>query len=887
MSTPDHASRPGQSASGGRGQLRIYLGSAAGVGKTYAMLSEGHRRAERGTDVAVAFVETHGRPHTAALIEGLEVIPRARIAYRGSTFEEMSLDAVLARHPEVALVDEFAHTNVPGSRNEKRWQDVQELLDAGIDVISNVNIQHLASLNDVVEKITGVPQRETVPDAIVRAADQVELVDMTPEALRRRMAHGNIYPAEKIDAALTNYFRAGNLDALRELALLWLADKVDEAVQRYRAAHGIHGTWDTRERVVVALTGGPEGDTLIRRAARIAARSSGGDLLAVHVTKSDGLTGADPAALAAQRRLVESLGGTYHQVVGDNVPEALLTFARAENATQLVLGVSRRNWLSALLTGPGVSSRTIRGSGDIDVHMVTHAQMGRGRGLPRVRGGLPLRRRLAGYALAVVLAPLVTLFLASLRNDLNLTSDVLAFLVAVIAVALVGGFVPAVLEAIVASLLLNYYFTPPIHMWTIAEANNALALGVFVIVGLAVSSVVDDAARRSKQAARATAESELLVTTAGSVLRGQQALSAVLDRVREAFGMDSVTLLERDNHPLLAHRGPVDGWAAVATSGEPALARPEDADVDVPVTDGLCLALRGRALTASDRRLVGAFGSYAAAALEQQRLTAEAEAARPIAEADRMRTALLAAVSHDLRTPLASAKAAVTSLRSRDVEWDEEDQHELLATADESLDRLAHLVDNLLDMSRLQAGALSVFPHPADLEEIVSRSLDDLGPVAREVMVEIPDGLPEVQVDPAILERVIANVTANALRYSPAGSPPLLTASALADRVELRIVDRGPGIPEKDRDRIFVPFQRLGDTDNTSGVGLGLALSRGLTEAMGGTLEPEDTPGGGLTMAISLPAAPAPAEGQDGQPGRRERAEIPSAAATGAPPDEG
>ncbi len=370
------------------------------------------------------------------------------------------MDAVLARAPEIALVDEFAHSNVPGSRNEKRWQDVEELLEAGIDVISTVNIQHLESLNDVVEKITGVPQRETVPDAMVRAADQVELVDMTPEALRRRMAHGNIYSAEKIDAALTHYFRSGNLAALRELALLWLADKVDEGLQRYRAAHDIHGTWEARERVVVALTGGPEGETLIRRAARIAARSTGGDLLAVHVTRSDGLTGADPAALASQRRLAESLGGSYHQVVGENVPQTLLTFARAENATQLVLGVSRRNWLSALLTGPGVSARTIRDSGDIDVHIVTHAQMGRGRGLPRAHGGIPLQRRLAGYALAVVLAPLLTLFLASLRNELNLTTDVLAFLVAVIAVALVGGFVPAVLEAVAGSLLLNFYFTP-------------------------------------------------------------------------------------------------------------------------------------------------------------------------------------------------------------------------------------------------------------------------------------------------------------------------------------------------------------------------------------------------------------------------------------------
>ncbi len=858
MSETDPARYPDRPGPQGRGQLRIYLGSAAGVGKTYAMLCEGHRRAERGTDVVVAFVETHGRPHTAALIEGLEVIPRHRLAYRGTSFDEMDVDAVLARHPEVALVDEYAHTNVPGSRNEKRWQDVEKLLEAGIDVISNVNIQHLESLNDVVEKITGVPQRETVPDAIVRAADQVELVDMTPEALRRRMAHGNIYPAEKIDAALTHYFRAGNLSALRELALLWLADKVDEGLQRYRAAHDIHGTWEARERVVVALTGGPEGDTLIRRAARIAARSSGGDLLAVHVAKSDGLTGANPAALAAQRRLTESLGGSYHQVVGDNVPEALLTFARAENATQLVLGVSRRNWLSALLTGPGVSNRTIRGSGDIDVHIVTHGQMGRGRGLPRARGGLPLRRKLAGYALAVVLLPLLTVCLAPFRHAINLTSDVLFFLAAVIAVALVGGFVPAVLVAIVGSLLLNYYFTPPIHQWTIAEANNALALGIFVAVGLAVSSVVDGAARRSKQAARASAESELLVTAAGSVLRGQQALTAVLDRVREAFGMESVTLLERAPGPA-GPRGPVTGWVPVATSGGPGLTRPEDADVDVPVTDSLTLGLRGRALPASDRRVLGAFAAYAAAALEQQRLAAEAEAARPIAEADRMRTALLAAVSHDLRTPLASAKAAVTSLRSRDVQWNREDRDELLATADESLDRLARLVDNLLDMSRLQAGALSVFPRPADLEEVVSRSLDDLGPAAREVIVDMPATLPEVRVDPAILEGVIANVTANALRYSPPGSPPLLTASALADRVELRIVDRGPGIPEADRDRIFVPFQRLGDTDNTTGVGLGLALSRGLTEAMGGTLEPEDTPGGGLTMAISLPAAPVPA----------------------------
>jgi len=445
-------------------------------------------------------------------------------------------------------------------------------------------------------------------------------------------------------------------------------------------------------------------------------------------------------------------------------------------------------------------------------------------------------------------------------------------------VALVGGFVPAVLEAIAGSLLLNYYFPPPIHQWTIAETNNALALGAFVIVALLVSSVVDTAARRTKQAARATAESELLVTTAGSVLRGQRAVNAVLDRVREAFGMESVTLLECTSVASGAARGPSAGWTAVASSGEPALTSPTEADVDVPVTESLTLALRGRTLPAADRRVLGAFAAYAAVALEQQRLSAEAEAARPIAAADRMRTALLRAVSHDLRTPLAAAKAAITSLRSADVNWNAEDRDELLATADESLETLAHLVGNLLDMSRLEAGVLSVFPRPVGLDEIVARSLDDLGPDGRTIDVDIPDAVPEVVADPGILERVIVNLTSNALRYSPPGDPPKLTASSLGDRVELLVIDRGPGIPEADRMRIFVPFQRLGDNDNTTGVGLGLALSRGFAEAMGGSLDPEETPGGGLTMILSLPAAASGSPDGEADPGRREREADPGRA---------
>jgi two-component system sensor histidine kinase KdpD len=866
----------------GRGRLRVYLGAAPGVGKTYAMLGEGHRRAERGTDVVVGYVDTHGRRHTAEMLDGLELVPRREVAYRGSTFTEMDIDGLLQRRPTVALVDELAHSNIPGSRNEKRWQDIEELLAAGINVISTVNIQHLESLNDVVQKITGVPQRERVPDAVVRAADQVELVDMSPEALRRRMAHGNVYPAEKVDASLGNYFRVGNLTALRELALLWTADKVDDAMQGYRAAHAIEGTWETRERVVVALTGGPEGETLIRRAARIAARSSGGDLLAVHITRSDGLTGGSPANLAAQRQLVETLGGTYHQVVGDDVPEALLEFARAENATQLVLGGSRRSRLAALLSGPGIGATTIHDSGDIDVHLVTHAQIGRGRGLPQLKGSITRRRRMQGVALAVLLPPLLTLALSTRRGDLNLVSDVLLFLLAVVIVALVGGAWPAMLAAIGGSLLMNYYFVAPLHTFTIRETNNVLGLSVFVVVAALVSSVVDLAARRTRQAARATAEAETLGTLAGSILRGETALPAMLERVREAFGLSSVTLLERVPHGETGRgasaRSPADEWTVVASAGNDRCERPLDADTEVPAGDTLMLGLRGRPLRAEDQRVIGAFAAQAAVILERHRLSEAAAAAVPLAEGDRMRTALLAAVGHDLRTPLASAKAAVTSLRSNDIDWTPQDHEELLLTADESLDRLTRLVDNLLDMSRLTAGALSVLSQPVALDEVVPLALDDLGPTGRDVTVDVPDDLPEVQADPGLLERVLSNLVGNALRYSPPGTTPLVTGSFLGNHVELRVIDRGPGIPSPELDRVFAPFQRLGDTDNTTGVGLGLALARGLTEAMGGTLTPEETPGGGLTMVVSLTTASPSGAGRRVEPGRRERDTAPGTA---------
>ncbi|WP_262061736.1 sensor histidine kinase [Streptomyces sp. STR69] len=838
----------------GRGKLRIYLGAAPGVGKTYAMLSEAHRRIERGTDCVVAFVEHHNRPRTEVMLHGLEEIPRRELAYRDTTFSEMDVDAVLARHPEVALVDELPHTNIPGSRNTKRWQDIEELLAAGIDVISTVNIQHLESLGDIVESITGVRQQETVPDEVVRRADQIELVDMSPPALRRRMAHGNIYKPDKVDAALSNYFRPGNLTALRELALLWLADRVDAYLQEYRSEHRVSAIWGSRERIVVGLTGGPEGRTLIRRAARLAEKGAGGEVLAVYISRSDGLTSASPKELAQQRTLVEDLGGTFHQVVGENIPVALLDFARGVNATQIVLGVSRRKGWQYVF-GPGVGSTVARDSGpDLDVHLITHDEAGKGRGLPVNRGARLGRARIVWGWLAGIGGPLLlTWLLSSVTPEVGLANDMLLYLSLTVAAALLGGLFPALASAAVGSLLLNWYFTPPVHTFTIADPKNIVAIAIFVAVAVSVASVVDLAARRTHQAARLRAESEILSFLAGNVLRGETSLEALLERVRETFGMESAALLERASD--------VEPWTCAGSVGPRPCQNPEDADVDVPVGDHMALALSGRVLPAEDRRVLAAFAAQAAVVLDRRRLREEADQARALAEGNRIRTALLAAVSHDLRTPLAGIKAAVTSLRSEDVAWSDEDRAELLAGIEDGADRLDNLVGNLLDMSRLQTGTVTPMIREVDLDEVVPMALG--GVPEDTVELDIPETLPMVAVDPGLLERAVANLVENAVKYSPEATPVLVKASAIADRVEIRVVDRGPGVPDEAKNRIFEPFQRYGDAPRGAGVGLGLAVARGFTEALGGTLSAEDTPGGGLTMVLSLQLAPAlaPVEG--------------------------
>ena len=650
-----------------RGQLRVYLGAAPGVGKTYAMLAEGQRRRSRDTDVVVALLEDHGRRLTAAMAEGLELVPRRSMSYRGAAFTEMDLDAVLARRPQVALVDELAHTNVPGCRNAKRWQDVDELLDARIDVITTLNIQHLESLSDVAKQVTGVEQHETLPDEIARRADQIELVDMTPEALRRRMVHGNVYPPDRIEAALSHYFRPGNLTALRELALLWLADRVEEGLQRYRAEHGIATPWETRERIVVGIAGEKDDEAVIRRAARIAARTPGSDLLAVHVNCDDGLAAGNAATLDAQRALVALLGGSFQQLPGDDVAEALLRFARAENATQMVLGASRRSRLLTLFAGKSTPTRLARRAEHIDVHLVS-------------------------------------------RNGSSRRKPALAWLLA------------------------------------------------------ALSS-------RRGRASRASAEAAALTRLAASALRGRGDPPALLEEIREMFGLAAVSLLERRQDDA----GPC--CDVVASAGE----RPPEgpgADVELPVSETFTLAGRGRVLGADDTRVLSACAVQVVAGITCRRQD-EQDARTAQHEADlRSRSALFAATSQHAREQLAAAQTALAGLADNGAAATPDDRAALVAAARRAVDRIGRLVTDLSDLSRLHAGALETYLRPVDLDDVIAAALDDLGPGGHHITLSTPEGLPDMIADAELLTRILTSLMADALHRSPADVPPVLTAPA-------------------------------------------------------------------------------------------------------------
>lgn len=826
-----------------RGQLRVYLGSAPGVGKTYRMLDEGWRRRERGTDVVIGYVEDHDRPLTAAQIRDLEIVPRVTREYRGAQLQEMDLEAVLARKPEVALVDELAHTNVPGGTHEKRWQDVETLLDAGIDVITTVNIQHLESVNDVVEKITGVHQNETVPDAVVRRAEQIEVVDITPEALRRRMAHGNIYKADRIDASLANYFRVGNLSALRELALLWLADRVEDALQRYQDENEINKTWETRERLVVGVSGAPADEILLRRAARIASRT-GAEMIAVHVVNSEASARAN-VDLTQVRSLVEEFEGRFQEIVDDNVAIALVAFAHSERGTQILLGSSHRYRPWRPLAG--IVESVLRHATDLDVHVIAIDRTQPDHVRPRrQRRTASLKREAEALALGVVAMPLLTVALAAMRSSLSLSTEFLCYLIVVLAVATWGGAVLGLVAAVAAAALENFYFVPPIHTFSVSSFNDVIALVAYLLFGLGASAIMRHLSRRSYEAERARAEAKVLAEATTRLGTSHDDLRPLLDSLRAVLDATSVAIYTKQG----------ERWDLDVVSGAPprSLATADRFEIDPDYS----LVIEGASLEGDDRQLVTAFTRRIASGLRIVGNAQYAERLRAIVESEADRRGLLSAAADELREPLGAIEHYVDSLLDGTSTAPARVQRERLESIEASVRHLSKVAEHLAEASRLDAGTVTPRWRMASLAEVVDAAVKGVDLAARRLDVEPVEGLASFRTDPDILARALSLVLSSVGRESPEGQPVRVSGAIASERVELLVIGRGA--PAKAR------RNRTGVPNEVRAEGLALHVASGLLAVLGGRLRYEDTPGGGITVVIEVPldaTSHPPAVGED------------------------
>lgn len=808
----------------------MYLGAMPGVGTTHAMIDEGLRRASRGTDVVIGVIDLAGRAERAEAPIGLE---RAGPATTAGP-DHLDVAAVIARHPRVVLLDDV------GRRDDgrPRWEAADRILAAGIDVVATLDIGDIAALHDAVAVIRKQPGNDPIPDALLHEA-QIDLIDMSPEALRRRLAHGHVFPPERVDAALANMFRVEVIDALRHLALSWMADRVGEQLRSDLTRDAPDDRRPHRERVVVAL-GGEGGELLVRRAARLAGRS-GGQLIGVHVMSPDRQPGPD---LERQRILLTGLGGTYREVRGDDIGAALTVFARVEQATQIVVGARP----------PGLRSRQpgdvvidlIEDIGSSDVHVVaTGATLSSPRRLDARRpAAIRSSRRIAsGWALCLLGLPALTATFSALRPHVSVGSALLIDLCVVMAVAALGGFRAGLVASLAAFGLTNWFLTPPLHTLSVGEGENVVALTVFVVVTVVVSVLVDRASRRSREAATARAEAAALARSSATLVGALDPLPDLLEQVRATFGLDAASVLERT----------ADGWWPTHLSGSPDLVDPDlGTSIDLSADGTLRLVVSGTALGLEQLEVLRAFADQLAMAVEARRLRAEAADADLLAQADALRSALLRAVSHDFRTPLATIKASASGLLHTDVNFTDDDRSMLLRDIDGAADRLDRMVRDLLDMSRLQAGAVELALRPTALEEVVASALAGIVGAQQRVEVDVSESLPMVLADPALLERVVANLVSNSVAWSPLDRQVRVEAGLVGNVVDLRVVDRGPGVGPADRERIFVPFQRLGDRSHDAGAGLGLAIAKGFVDAMGARLELDDTPGGGLTMTVRL-----------------------------------
>jgi two-component system sensor histidine kinase KdpD len=872
----------------GRGRLKIFLGAYPGVGKTYAMLQAAQERRREGVDVVVGVVETHGRAETEALLRGLEVLPRRRLMYRGRVFAEMDLDALLWRRPQLAVVDELAHSNVEGSRHVKRHQDVEELLAAGIDVFTTLNVQHVESLNDVVERISGVRVRETLPDKVLEVAHEIELVDLPPDDLLVRLREGKVYVRDQIGRAMQHFFGKGNLTALRELAMRVAAERVDAEMVNYMRAHAIAGPWPAQDRLLVCINESPVAKKLVRTAKRMAERARMPWIAVnVHTPRNDSLSEEAKDRIAEALRLAETLGGEAFTLHAESdVAGELLAFARSHNVSRILLGRPRRRRLSGWLR-EYVGRRLLSDGGPFEITMVAPEDAPAPDRV--IRASPPARApdlRAFGWATLAVAVAIAVSHLAD--RFLPLANLSLIFLMAVLFAAIRFGLWPSVYTSLLSFVAYNFFFTVPHHTFMVENQGDLLTVAFFLVVAVIVGNL---AARLKAQVeavrltARRTANLYDFSRKIAAAASLNDVLWAAVHHVASTLQCHSLVLLPREGERLeIASGYPPEDQMSPTAWGAAYWAWQHDQAAGwgsgtLPASEWLFLPLRTgrgpqallgvtfenakRQLTPEQRHLLDALVDQVAVAIERTNLATDIEEARLLTETERLRSALLSSVSHDLRTPLVSIIGSATGLASCDAALSDADRAQLTQTILEESERLNRFVQNLLDMTRLGYGALQPNREWVDLREIVGRALKQMARSLESLRVEvrIGDDLPILHVDPILIEQVLVNILDNAAKHSPHGGLIEIGAVLDGERVVVRVSDEGPGIAAEERDTVFDVFYRVRAGDKqAAGTGLGLSICRGLIEAHGGRIEALPGPGGrGTTIAFWLPVQPVPA----------------------------
>jgi two-component system sensor histidine kinase KdpD len=862
-----------------RGKLKIFLGYAAGVGKTYAMLEAAHSRKAEGVDVVAAVVETHGRAETEVLLQGLEVIPRKQVEYRGVKLTEMDLDAVLARKPQLALVDELAHTNVPESRHPKRWLDIEELLNAGIDIYTTLNIQHLESFRDIIAQITGVIQRETIPDRVLDEASEIEVVDLPPEELLLRLREGKIYIPEQAARAMENFFESGNLIALREITLRRAASRVDDQMREYLQTYPTQGLWPVKERLLACISGGPRSERLIRTTRRLAEElKADWSVLYVETAGDDRITQENRERIWSELRLAESLGAQEVTTLkADSVPEAVIDYARAHQVSKVLVGRPTRPRWREWLRGSFVD-RLLRKSREIDVYVVSDAET-----IKKEKTISPPSPRVPwqSYFNSLLLVLGATLASAVSLRFLTPTNVIMFYLLAVVVASLRLGFKPALLTALLGVLAFDFFCISPYYSFAVADTKELITFAGLFTVGAVISTLV----ARARSQTETIQTREFQTTNLYALSRGlasavslKDILNTVIRHVSETLpGKVVIYVPEGESLNLEAaspgispgekeksvalwafRNGQMAGkWTETLSSSE-FLYLPLQTGARVVGVMGIKMEHAGEELAPERRRLLEAFSNQAALAIERAYLAQEAERAQLLQATERLERSLLNSISHDLRTPLSSIMGTLSSLRDEGIPPAEESRRELIDLALEEAERMNRFVGNLLDITRLEAGVLKVKKELYDLQDLLGSCLASLESrlKGRRVTIQIPPDLPLIPMDSVLMAQVLINLLENALKYSPPDGLIGVAGRMGENRVEIEVSDQGPGVPQEHLGQIFNKFFRLKRTEEVSGTGLGLAISKGIVEAHEGKIWAENRSEGGLKIIFTLPFAP-------------------------------